>query len=324
MTQDINNIEILSEFPKFELSYETMSHNKVHDSDIILAIPEGDKFFAWFTVYNNENVCVLLDSNKKNIQFVVTSFNDMLATSLGTIFYGTILKHNGVSCFCIEDLYYYKGFEYTTKSYLNKIQIIKDCLQKDLCCNALTNKFTIFGLPMMNTNFNTLLREIDMLPYKISQIQFRYSKIKKILFIKYYKPRSESGFSSRSNNLDHVQKGPNSAVFKVSPQIQNDIYNLFIYKDGKEEFYDIALIPDYTTSVLMNKLFRNIKENRNLDALEESDDETEFENERDDKFVFLDRSFKMNCQYNYKFKKWVPISLAGKNDRIISANLIQK
>jgi hypothetical protein len=318
--------DLLSQFPKFELSYETMSHNKVHDTDIILAIPEGDKFFAWFTVYNDENVCVLLDSNKKNIQIVITSFNDMLATSLGTIFYGTIFKHNGVSCFCIEDLYYYKGIEYTTKSYLNKIQIIKECLQKELCCNALTNKFTIFGLPMMNTSFNMLLREINVLPYKISQIQFRYSKIKKILFIKYYKPRS--GFStesgSGSNDLHPRQKGTSNAIFKISPQIQNDIYNLFIYKNGKEEFYDIALIPDYTTSVLMNKLFRNIKENRNLDALEESDDEVEFENERDDKFVFLDRSFKMNCQYNYKFKKWVPLSLAGKNDRIISANLIEK
>jgi hypothetical protein len=315
---DMNNL--LSEFPNFELSYETMSHNKVHDSDIILAIPEGDNFFAWFTVYNDENVCVLIDSNKKNIQLIVTSFNDMLATSLGTIFYGTIFKHNGVSCFCIEDLYYYKGYEYTTKSYLNKIQIIKECLQKELCCNALTNKFTIFGLPIMNTNFNMLLREIEMLPYKIRQIQFRYSKIKKILFIKYYKPRS----GVVSNDFDHGQKGTSNAIFKISPQIQNDIYNLFVYKNGKEEFYDVALIPDYTTSVLMNKLFRNIKENRNLDALEESDDEIEFENERDDKFVFLDRSFKMNCQYNYKFKKWVPISLAGKNDRIISANLIQK
>jgi hypothetical protein len=73
----------------------------------------------------------------------------------------------------------------------------------------------------------------------------------------------------------------------------------------------------------MNKLFRNIKENQNLDALEESDDEEEFENEREDKFVFLERSFKMNCQYNSKFKKWVPLSLAAKGDRIISTNLLQ-
>ena len=46
----------------------------------------------------------------------------------------------------------------------------------------------------------------------------------------------------------------------------------------------------------------------------------EFENEKEDKFVFLERILKMNCQYNYKFKKWMPISLASKNDRIISLN----
>ena len=36
----------------------------------------------------------------------------------------------------------------------------------------------------------------------------------------------------------------------------------------------------------MNSLFRTIKENENLDSLEESDDEEEFENSNVDKFVF--------------------------------------
>jgi hypothetical protein len=60
----------------------------------------------------------------------------------------------------------------------------------------------------------------------------------------------------------------------------------------------------------MNKLFRNIKENDNLDALEESDDEEEFENELTNKFVYLDKSYKMICQYNNKFKKWLPIKIS--------------
>ena len=116
----------------------------------------------------------------------------------------------------------------------------------------------------------------------------------------------------------------NKAIFKITAQIQTDIYNLFAYKDGKEEFFSIAFIPDLKTSVLMNKLFRKIKENGNLDTLEESDEEAEFENEREDKYVFLDKSFKMNCQYNHKFKKWVPISLAPRDSRIILADNIQK
>jgi hypothetical protein len=313
---------ILANFPKFELSYETMAHNKVHDSDIILAIPEGSKMIAWFTEYNDEHVCFLfeLDSNSKNIidkniQIAITSFNDSLVYGQGTILHGTMFKYNDVSCFTIEDIYYYKGRDLTTMNYLTKLQTIQNCLQKDLSPVALTNKYTIFGLPIMNTNFNLLLNEISLLPYKISTIQYRYLTSKKVLFVKYYKPKTTQKHDSSSSSVKC-----DKAIFRVSPQIQTDIYNLFVYKDGQEEFYDIAFIPDYVTSVLMNKLFRNIKENSNLDALEESDDEKEFENEKEDKYVFLDRSFKMNCQYNYKFKKWVPLSLAAKDSRIITTN----
>ena len=67
--------------------------------------------------------------------------------------------------------------------------------------------------------------------------------------------------------------------------VQNDIYNLYYYKDDGIQFYDIAQIQDYKTSVMMNNIFRKIKENENLDYLEESDDEEEFENINEDKFV---------------------------------------
>ena len=42
-----------------------------------------------------------------------------------------------------------------------------------------------------------------------------------------------------------------------------------------------------------------------------------------DKYVYLDRYFKMNCEYNTKFKRWVPISLARTNDKIISMSLLK-
>ena len=109
-----------------------------------------------------------------------------------------------------------------------------------------------------------------------------------------------------------------NVIFHVTPDIKSDIYNLFITKDNKLEFYDCAFIPDYETSVRMNRLFRNIKENENLDALEESDDEFDFEDDRLDKYVYLDRSYKMNCQFNYKFKKWMPLSIVNASDPIVS------
>jgi hypothetical protein len=331
MSKDFNTEDaLLYEFPKFELSYETMMHNKVHDFDVMCAIPEGDKCFAWFTEHENEHVCFIRSKPENQLaqkmDIAITSFHDSLVYGKGTILYGTIFKYNDVSCFCIEDIYYYKGSDLTDFSYLKKLQLIKQCLEKELCSNALTNKFTIFGLPIFRTNFNALLQEIALLPYKVDKIQYRFFNSKKVLAIKYYKPNTNNS-SSNSYGKTAFERGTNvtktnKAVFKVSAQIQTDIYNLFVYKDGKEEFYDVAFIPDYNTSVLMNKLFRNIKENQNLDALEESDDEAEFENEKEDKYVFLDRSFKMNCQYNNKFKKWMPQSLAARDSRIISLNLL--
>jgi hypothetical protein len=100
-------------------------------------------------------------------------------------------------------------------------------------------------------------------------------------------------------------------VFIVSADIQNDIYHLVDPDDSSNNNFSnstlIASIPDYKTSVMMNSLFRNIKENKSLDALEESDDEDEFENTNIDKFVDLTKKIKMKCVFNYKFKKWTPI-----------------
>ena len=96
-------------------------------------------------------------------------------------------------------------------------------------------------------------------------------------------------------------------IFKVKADIQNDIYHLYCMENNKEIFYNVAYIPDYKTSVMMNKLFRNIKENDNLDLLEESDDEEEFQNENIDKFVDMNKSHLMICKFNHKFKKWYPV-----------------
>jgi len=108
-------------------------------------------------------------------------------------------------------------------------------------------------------------------------------------------------------------------VFLIRPDIQDDIYYLYcLNNELKEEKHGILHIPNYNTSVMMNKLFRVIKENDNLDALEESDDEEEFQNENIDKFVYLDKFYKMICKYNHKFKKWVPIKLSDDKNKIVT------
>jgi hypothetical protein len=316
---------ILSSFPllRSELSYEIITHKKVHNPDIILAIPDGKKCFTWFTNYKSENVCFLLELDSKNeirdVKIVTTCFDDCLST--GTVLYGTLFTYNSINCFCIEDIYYYKNKNYIHVSYLTKLDTLSNILKNEMSQCALNRQYTIFGIPLLNKDFDSLLQEIPKLPYKISQIKHRFfdkNNYRKILTMNYFKPGKQ--YTANTNNLS--KNTITKAIFKITADIEPDIYNLFIYNNGEEEYYGVACIPDYKTSVMMNKLFRKIKENENLDAIEESDNEDEFEDKKEDKFVHLDRSYKFHCEYNHKFNRWCPVNLAGENERIISSNIL--
>ena len=348
--------ELLKSFPNVELSYETIIHNKVHKFDSVLAIPEGDKYFAWFTVFEKQNVCILMEisDNKKicGLEIVHCCFDYHL--SFCTIFYGTIFTYNKQRFFTIEDVMYYKGKNVASYKFMDKLKIYKAVFLREIKQTAYTRSSIILGLPLMKNTLPEIAKMIPTLPYKIKYLQYRenskqqgnhrfnalYSTedlyqhddnhksddstkqpvIKQTNSTLQSSNTKQSSNSSNSNN-NRSRENMSRRVFKVRPDIKNDIYHLFTYcttmthssTEEAENYYDVAYIPDYKTSVMMNKLFRNIKENANLDALEESDDEEEFENDREDKFVYLERTYDMICQYNNKFKKWTPIEVA-KND----------
>jgi len=116
--------------------------------------------------------------------------------------------------------------------------------------------------------------------------------------------------------LDEIQY---DAIFNIKPRISADTYDLYCNdnSNNKEYYIGVAGITDYKTSVFMNTLFRNIKENLNLDLLEESDDEEEFQNVAIDKFVNLNKQLKMRCIFIDKFKAWKPVEVMN-DDAILS------
>ena len=114
--------------------------------------------------------------------------------------------------------------------------------------------------------------------------------------------RNEIVFSTKNTREPY---GKERSVFIVSADIQSDIYNL-IHVDGKYNT-DVAYIPNYKISVFMNSLFRTIKENVNLDTMEESDDEDDFHDIRYDKYVNLTKQLTMECMYHKKFRRWIPL-----------------
>lgn len=342
MLSDQEKEQILSELPNIKLSYENIVHKKVY-SNFVLAIPEGKKCFAWFTNSKNGNVCYILElkENKQvyNIKIVNCCFNNCL--SYGTIFYGTFFNHLGNNFFTIEDIFFYKGVNVSNCIWVKKLDLFSQIMNIDIKQVAYNRSFIVFGLPLISTKFDELVNEINKINYKIKCIQFRNYNNKNVsqylefinvnkciqdITYKQTQPQQQVTLSKQATNINTNSDSKNSskrerlAVFQIKPEIQNDIYYLYCYDNISQTLvhYNIAYIPDFKTSVMMNKLFRNIKENTNLDLLEESDNEDEFENEKEDRFVYLDREFNMLCSYNYKFKKWVPLKLADKNMKIIS------
>ena len=332
-------ISILSEFPNIKLSYENITHNKVSNYDIVLAVPEGKKCFAWFTTYQEKNVCLIMElaENKQitNIKIMNAVFkSDMV---FGTIFYGTMFYHSRNNFFTLEDIFYYKGVDVSRNSWLKKFELFNKIMSDDIKQVSYNKNFIVFGLPLLSNNVDELQNKLTHIKYKIKTIQFRIFNISnKSLFVSFANltcPNVETTKTPQNKSVVGVVKIPKlevpihsyqnykkrkEIVFNVKADVQNDIYHLYCKDDTSLENFNVAFIPNYTTSVMMNKLFRNIKENINLDALEESDDEDEFQNEKEDRFVNLEKTYNMMCSYNYKFKKWTPLRLAETFEKIIT------
>jgi hypothetical protein len=317
---------ILKEFPNIKLSYEKITHKKVYPlkNDYLLVIPEGKKYFAWFTSFQDKPVCFLLevdDTNKKqikNIKKIYCCFSVSLI--YGTIFYGTLFNHLNNNFFSIEDIYLDKGQDVNNLDFNDKLNRIVNILKNNIKQASYNNYFVVFGLPVISNKCDDLKDKFKEIKYSINSVLYITNRTRFILPIDKF---NETGFNNKTDNK--VKKTNNAGIlvqesnkkivknnskqykiFTCKPDIQNDIYHLY---SSNNEYIGLACIPDYKTSIMMNKLFRTIKENDDLDALEESDDEEEFENPNVDKFVQLDKSFKLLCNFNNKFKKWTPIRL---------------
>jgi hypothetical protein len=304
----LNQQEIFSRFPNIKLSYEHITHKKVHTFNYMIAIPSGIKAFAWFSVYKDKRVCYILE--KQHIYIANVMASSQLNFGIGTIFYGTILTSTS---FCIEEIYYYKGKQIKNYSFTDKLTLYKDFFKHDIGhCDNLGHcddlGFMRFGLPVIERKST------------LSNVAYNISYIKYIC---------DNTIINSHILSESIEKPPSrqsqEVIFNVKPHIQNDIYMLHTYHNSKDDYYyGLAYIPTYTSSVMMNSIFRNIKENSNLDKLEESDSEEEFENDNVDKFVYLDKSCYMVCVYNAKFKKWVPIKVAEKGSKVISQREMEK
>jgi len=341
---------LLKRLPDFELSYETISHNKVSpEYDIALAIPTGKKAYVWFTFQNDIDVCYYMDLNKdkkitKCVQLDnIVDFKTHL--SLGTILYGSIVidDTSKKQRFVIEELVYYKGIS-MKKTLLNEKLLFLADFMKIAPHNKIQGSDFFFVLPMIwrvaiDSELPTQIPdEINKnIGYNAHHIQYRTSKcIKPYLNVLLTRKiiqattnlktttikTSSHKFETIRINMDLSKpqyKYP--AVFQVTADIQFDIYHLFAFgKNNIPVYYNIAYVPNCKTSAFLNGLFRNIRENKNLDYIEESDDEEDFQNMNEDKYVDINKVVLMECIFNNKFKRWVPIKVVDKYTKVVHLN----
>ena len=321
-------------FPKFELSYETVMHKNVPiNYNLALAIPNGRKSYIWFSFFKDMDVIYLMDLDKdKRIVKTSTipiSFDKSL--SLGTILYGVMLPD--VNVFIIEDIHYYKGISMHTLCTGERFHYTNEFLSAQSKINS--NDIT-FHLPILWYNKSTHPEKIeeDKIPYPIHHIQYRsLSYVVPFLnFTIVRKPVIEKDNARIYDRpISHVVPDFNKpqykhpAIFQVTADIQFDIYNLHAFGKGNiPVYFNTASIPNYKTSVFMNQLFRHIKENTNLDYIEESDDEAEFQDVRDDRFVDLNKTLNMECIFNHKFKRWLPVRVIEGPCRVINISQLAK
>jgi len=337
----------MKRFPPLELSYETISHKKVSPNyNITLAIPAGKKFFAWFTFYKNTDVCYMMELNRDKKVSKMTKINTIFqpALSLGTVLYGTILENTDPAdekrFFVIEDIFHYKGVNIGSFLFSEKLGYIHDFMKNQVVQRFAGPTGLVFCLPILWYNKQTADFECSAnIPAHLSLTQFGYSAHHlQYRSLTHVMPYLNVSLTRKINNPVQMEKkevavNPSMlqihldfakpqykfpATFHVIADIQFDIYHLFAFGKNKSlVYYNVAYIPDYKTSIYMNSLFRNIRENKNLDYIEESDDEEDFENVAEDKYVDIKKVLLIECEFHQKFKKWVPKRVMPPNSIVV-------
>lgn len=260
--------------------------------------------------------------------------NEAWYAGQGTIIYGTCVseKRSDVQRrFNVENVHYLCGEKQPDNGALGRFAAFFDAYAKEITSNHPLK----FCMPIMHTNFDDAARDAGVITtYDVFCIQHRFmnracSEFKN-LCMNLIEPVDQRAFSFFPKQANAVITQPTQPIqptqptqsiqsiaaqtqrplqtrqFMIRPDAQNDIYYVLRSQDEPITANTmIAHIPNYKTSVMMNALFRNIKENRNLDALEESDDE----DETLVPLVDLNKCVKMSCTFSHRFKRWQPVQL---------------
>lgn len=294
-----------------------------------------------------------LNKDKKVIHVYEEPYVYDTKLARGTIIYGTIMpcdgNEHGRRYFVVEDMIHHNGLNLSKMSFGLKLGHIEEFLEKQTSQVFTSNNSIAFCLPSMwckDTGYSVTDDVIVDFEKRKNEVGYsvHHVQIRKLLEISPYlnvglmmnrpsqfvpsglnalksaKPETTSKLIP-GNKLDSDFKKMQykyPTIFQVVADIQFDVYHLYAFGNNKCPVYvDVACIPNIKTSIFMNDTFRKIRENQNLDYIEESDDEEDFQNMNEAKYVDLDKIVHMECVFNHKFKRWVPFRICDRNAKII-------
>ena len=243
--------------------------------DIMIAIPDSQSCILWVA---NNKICFRGHGHADVVQLDVNTTLD----NTSAIFLGHVMYDNNLRKIIIHDIIN------TTDSYECRLHTITHMLAHNICANNTTDTIYIAAISSTKNPF-----KLSDVAYPVKYIQYRYMDANK--------PSTPYNLPIGRFCANSINR--HSSIFVIKPDLVPDIYHVF--KSNSRIGY--AHIPDYTTSFMMNKLFRNVRETINIDLIEESDNEEDFENPNIFKYVNINKSIKMHCEYDIFFKRWKPI-----------------
>lgn len=316
----ISNLNARFNSDRANRSYNNKNNNRQNNTilttipvdsvDYYIVKPIGKKCYLWFSYIDKQFVAIIkypydsrnnnnnrdYNDNLDNLFIADIGFNNTLSYN-NVLLYGYYVEiegQSGKSSFVIDNVINYNDYNYilndTKAPLLSVFKIYNKIFENIHPVTTGTQRMQIF-LPFISDDYDKVFSSIYNLAYRPYGISV-WSRDKNL------------GIYPLKNQNDVCE-----AIFRIEANPNHDTYDLYCQNGNRVEFYNRCLITDYRLSVYMNSLFRNIVENQDLDLLEESEDEEDFENIDEYRFVDLNRSLYFRCQYNKRFKKWVPRTL---------------
>lgn len=335
---------LLKRIPQFELSYETISHKKVSSVyDVCIAVPTGKKVLIWFTFHQKTYACYIMELNrdKKIVKITHSDIKSNIQLSIGTMIYATCVndENSGKEKYIMDDILYYRGVNMKKMTTINKLSAWTECFSYFEKNTPIYSPY-LWGVSLNeNEEYPNNIDDkvMSSIQYPIHHIQYRSSSemmpyinvyiSKKLNMVHLPSASKQTQIATPNFEINPYKMILNkpqykmTTVFEIRADLQYDIYHLFAYgRNNSTVYYNLSYVPNYKTSVMLNSIFRDIRENRNLDYIEESDDEDDFENIQHDKYVDLKKKIRMECVYNRKFRKWTPMKIAHKYAKVVHIN----